>query len=83
MEIIFIDDKSDGTVFTLTDDIHLEAMHFPPAVRSVYWNKPCVDMSVFGVDEEHMDYVYLLSKETVTGYSRFNYREQKLQMSYV
>ena len=63
MEIIFVDDKSDGTMFTIINDINLEAMNFPPAVRRVYWNKPVVDMSVFSVDGEHILCVFIFQKK--------------------
>ena len=66
-KLIFIDDKSDGYVYIPVNDTTYEIASFPPTIKKVLWDNWLIDKGVFSAFDDEKAYVYVFSKDTVTG----------------
>ena len=64
---IFIDDKGDGFVYIPMNDLVFEILNFPPTIRTVLWDNWLLDKGVFCACDEEKAYLYVFSKDTITG----------------
>lgn len=65
--LVFIDEKSDGFIYSPVNDSCLEILRFPPAVKGVLWDELLLDKGVFCAYDEEKVFIYSYSKETVGG----------------
>ena len=64
---VFIDDKGDGFVFIPMNDMVFEISNFPPTIRTVLWDNWLLEKGVFCACDEEKVYLYVFSKDTITG----------------
>lgn len=64
---IFIDEKGDGFVFVPMNDFVFEISNFPPTIRTVLWDNWLLDKGVFCACDDEKAYLYVFSKDTITG----------------
>ena len=65
--VVFIDDKGDGFVYIPINDMMHEISNFPPTIRTVLWDNWLLDKGVFCACDDEKIFLYVFSKDTITG----------------
>eukprot|EP00794_Sanderia_malayensis_P019431 gene19431-21353_t len=65
--LVFVDDKGDGFIYIPINDGVYEIANFPPTIKNVLWDNWLLDKGVFCAYDDEKVYLYVFSKETITG----------------
>ncbi|GAB6019440.1 WD repeat-containing protein 19 [Chamberlinius hualienensis] len=68
LELIFIDNKSDGFIFNPVNSSCIEIPDFPRKIKGVLWDRSPTDENVFMVYDEEKIYIYYYLRESIRGY---------------
>lgn len=65
IRLVFIDEKSDGFVYCLVNDIIYEILDFLLIIKGVFWENWLMDKGVFIVYDDDKVYIYVFYKDII------------------